>query len=74
MARVDVLNDFSIKTLISIDGQNIARTVTGVDLVKLGDTYVKGFESAVGLNHTLLITGRFYLKSLTLEFNNHGRN
>lgn len=71
------LSSYSVKTGVSMDGQSIQRTITGTllspDLLSV-KTKVHGFENAVGLNHTLVIEGAFFLNSMTLEFNNHGRN
>lgn len=70
-------SQFSIKTGVSLDGQTINRTITGTlisaNLLAI-ETKVHGFESAVGLSHTIVVRGTFALNSMTLEFNNHGRN
>ena len=68
-------NNMVIRDNLSIDGQTTVNSVFGTKITTDNNlqTMIYGFNSAVGLTHTFVISGKFALNSMLLEFNNHGR-
>lgn len=62
---------FSVSNLLSIDGKNtVLLPVTAITPVGNLRTYAC---RQTGINHSLLVQGNFYMSSLILKFNMHGR-
>ena len=73
LENVEQGNTFSIYDLVTLDGKNgTKKTPTLLQSSGLFRKY--GLESAVGINHSLVLKGAFSLVSLVLTFHIHGKS
>lgn len=64
---------FSVQCWTSWDGKNTAIPAIGTLLESSRNTATYGFDSPVGNNHSILVSGCFNLTTIELAFNVHGR-
>lgn len=64
---------FNVSCWTSWDGKNTALITPGTVLEAAKNTVTYGFDSVVGDNHSLLVSGCFNLTTIELAFNVHGR-
>jgi hypothetical protein len=62
----------TVTDLLSLDGKVISSKVPPTGTI-VNDTYRQYMFRCVGTNHSILVQGKFYLTSLLLKFNIHGR-
>lgn len=64
---------FSTQCWSSWDGKNVAVKTPGVTIEATRNSTTYGYDSVVGNNHSLLVSGCFNLTTIELAFNVHGR-
>lgn len=64
-------NDFTVSNFLAVDGKNTVNTPMHANPV-VGNLRTYSCRQT-GINHSLLITGNFYLSSLLLNFHTNGR-